>query len=242
MQTGFQQPQQTGYPGAQFQQPSLQRPGFAGIQPQQTGYPGAPMLQAQATGYPSLQRPMMTGAPPPVPPLPGTYANPSAMPPVPPLPAGLGALNQPNRFLSASPGAGGYSTSPGGFGVPPQGYQPPAPLVAQPTGFMDPRLTMMGATFIPTSAGGTYQGGGVSSGLPQFGGASLQQSIAQHNQDKRGTSTQKIPWALTKQERKQYDQIFRAWDLNGTGFLDGGKALEVFGASGLEKDDLARIW
>jgi hypothetical protein len=242
MQTGFQQPQQTGFAGAQFQQqqPSLQR--FAGIQPQQTGYPGAQMLQPQATGYPSLQRPMMTGVPPPVPPLPGVYANPAGLPPVPPLPSGLGAPNQPNRFLSASPGPGGFYNSPGGFGAPPQGYQPPAPLIAQPTGFMDPRLTMMGATFIPTSAGGTYQGGGISSGLPQYGGASLQQSIAQHNQDKRGASTQAIPWALTKQERKQYDQIFRAWDPNGTGFLEGDKALEVFGASGLGREDLMGIW
>lgn len=239
MQTGFQQPQQTGFPQQQFQQPSLQRPPqFTGIQPQQTGFPGAQMLQSQATGYPSFQRPMMTGAPP-VPPLPGAYSN--QMPPVPPLPSGLGAQSQPNRFLNPSPG-GGFSNSPGAFGGPPQGYQPPAPLIAQPTGFMDPRLTMMGATFLPTSAGGTYQGGGISSGLPQYGGASLQQSIAQHNQDKRGTSTQAIPWALTKQERKQYDQIFRAWDQSGGGFLDGHKALEVFGASGLDKDELARIW
>lgn len=77
---------------------------------------------------------------------------------------------------------------------------------------------------------------------PQYSGATLQQSIAQHNQDKRGSAQQRIPWALSKQERKQYDQIFRAWDTTGSGFLEGQKALEVFGASGLEQNDLIKIW
>ena len=94
------------------------------------------------------------------------------------------------------------------------------------------RLAMTEDTPMP-SAFGAFLGGG-----PQFGGASLQQSVAQHNENQRRC----IPWALSNQERKQYDQIFHAWDLAASGFLDGKTALDVFGASGLDKNDLARIW
>ena len=51
-----------------------------------------------------------------------------------------------------------------------------------------------------------------------------------------------MSWALTKQEKKNYDRIFRSWDAQGTGFLSGQVALEVFGQSGLDKNDLAKIW
>ncbi|KAJ6454004.1 WD40-repeat-containing domain protein [Mycena vitilis] len=40
---------------------------------------------------------------------------------------------------------------------------------------------------------------------------------------------------------KSYDSVFRAWD-QGTGFINGTTALEVFAQSGLDKGDLARIW
>lgn len=55
-------------------------------------------------------------------------------------------------------------------------------------------------------------------------------------------STPKIPWVLTKEEKKNYDQIFRAWDQSGSGFLSGDVAQEVFGQSGLNRDDMAKIW
>jgi hypothetical protein len=48
------------------------------------------------------------------------------------------------------------------------------------TGYMDPRLAMMGSTFMPSASGAFPAGAG--GGGPQFGGASLQQSIAQHNE------------------------------------------------------------
>lgn len=53
----------------------------------------------------------------------------------------------------------------------------------------------------------------------------------------RGTA----PWAPSEEEKKEYDRIFRLWD-QGTGFISGQKALEVFGQTGLDKNDLARIW
>ena len=113
------------------------------------------------------------------------------------------------------------------------------------TGFVDPRLQMMGSTFMPANLSAPY----APSGAPQFAGApqqqqglSLQQSFQQHNQTQRGSAAPRVPWALSKAERKQYDQIFRAWDTQGTGFIGGETALQVFGQSGLDRDDMRRIW
>jgi hypothetical protein len=76
----------------------------------------------------------------------------------------------------------------------------------------------------------------------QQGAPSLQQSFAQSNQQQTGQSTVPIPWALTADEKKRYDQIFRAWDPQGTGFIAGSLSKEVFGQAGLERDDLMDIW
>jgi hypothetical protein len=51
----------------------------------------------------------------------------------------------------------------------------------------------------------------------------------------------KIPLVLSKVGENNYDQIFRAWDVQPTRFISGQTALEVFGQSELEKNDLARI-
>lgn len=85
----------------------------------------------------------------------------------------------------------------------------------------------------------SFDGGAPQLATPQF---NLQQSIQQHNQSQRGTATMQMPWALSKSEKKQYNDIFRSWDAQNTGFISGQTALEVFGASGLPKEDLARIW
>ncbi|KIJ32426.1 hypothetical protein M422DRAFT_265756, partial [Sphaerobolus stellatus SS14] len=117
-------------------------------------------------------------------------------------------------------------------------------LVPQVTGFVDPRLQLLGNTFLPANLSAPY----APSGAPQFAqqpqqaGQNLQQSIQQHNQSQRGSSNARVPWAITKAEKKQYDNIFRAWDAKGTGFINGDTALQVFGQSGLDKNDLARIW
>lgn len=51
-----------------------------------------------------------------------------------------------------------------------------------------------------------------------------------------------IPWAVTKDEKRIYDQLFSAWDGMGKGFITGGVAIEIMGQSGLERQDLERIW
>ena len=55
-----------------------------------------------------------------------------------------------------------------------------------------------------------------------------------------GTAT--VPWAVTKDEKKIYDQLFKAWDGFNKGFIGGDAALEVMGQSGLLKSDLEKIW
>lgn len=51
-----------------------------------------------------------------------------------------------------------------------------------------------------------------------------------------------VPWAVTKDEKKIYDQLFKAWDGFNKGFIGGDVAIEVMGQSGLDKSDLERIW
>ena len=51
-----------------------------------------------------------------------------------------------------------------------------------------------------------------------------------------------VPWAVTKEEKKIYDQLFRAWDGLSKGFVGGETAIELMGQSGLAKSDLEKIW
>lgn len=67
-------------------------------------------------------------------------------------------------------------------------------------------------------------------------GNSLPQSFQQ------APAPPKIPWKLSRDEKRNYDQIFRAWDSHSTGFISGDQAREVFGQSGLASDDLMMIW
>ncbi|GAA6030396.1 hypothetical protein JCM8097_009087 [Rhodosporidiobolus ruineniae] len=218
-------PYQGGYGQQQLvqQQPTgfVQRTGFQPQvpyqQPQPTGY-GPPMgMQPQPTGFapPQMQQPMPTGF--------GGMAPPPQMP-----------MNT-------------------GFGG---GMAPPAPLRPQATGFNAQGLgagvqSQFLSTFMPApgSAPIQPQRTGFNQPPPQMhfqqqqqGGPSLQQQFQQSNQQQTGHAQVAIPWALTPEEKKRYDQIFRAWDQQGTGFLPGSMAKEVFGQAGLGQDDLMAIW
>ena len=214
----FQQPQQTGFPGA----------GLGGIQPQPTGFPGGGSFQQQPPP-----------PPPPVPPLPSNFGGSGFgsgfqqqhRPPPPPPPQ--------RNFINPSPAFGGGS---GGLAPQMTGFPgAAAPLVPQVTGYVDPRLQMMSTSFMPANPSVPFSGG-----APQFQaipnaqpGTSLVQNIQQYNQEQ---SVPSMAWTLTRAEKKNYDQIFRAWDAQGTGFISGQMALEVFGQSGLDKNTLAKIW
>ncbi|KAJ4490290.1 hypothetical protein J3R30DRAFT_3278216 [Lentinula aciculospora] len=221
-------PQRTGFPAGM----QIQQSGFTGaiqsqptgypMQAQQTGFPNSGFLQSQATGYPGMmqgQQQLRAAPPPPVPPIPSQFQQQQNQ-----SPSFLSQPPQNRSFLSASPAMGSSLAR---------------PLLPQATGYIDPKLQMMSNTFMPVNTSMPYS----ATGAPQLpsslqGGMNLQQSFQQQNHG----SAPKIPWALSKSEKKSYDQIFRAWDAQNTGFITGQNALEVFGQSGLSKDELARIW
>ena len=243
--------------GWQQQQQQQRLPQFNPQFPQQTGFQPQ-FLSSQPTGY-GGQQPQFQSNIPPVPQLPNQFQQQQQQP----QPTGYSGftgsgfqqpqpqrsaaalLNPQAQFLSQSPGLQSQPTGAQGLGgqgllqAQATGWGGQGPLVAQPTGFTDPRMAMLSSTFMPTNMSAPYLGG-----APQLNQSvpNLQQSIQQHNIQNQGAPTAKISWALGKEERKQYDKIFRAWDAKGTGFITGDAALSVFGQSGLSQDDLARIW
>jgi hypothetical protein len=233
-QPGYQYPLQTGFQGpvpqfqqaSQFQQQNPQfqpqnpqfQPTFTGLPQQQQGFPGVRpggFQQPQQTGFQPLQQ-QQTGF------IGSNFQQQPRQalpPPVPPIPPQF-QQNQAGSFLQQPPQQSSLFLSPSP-GLPGPG---------------------LGSTF--TARGNPYTAGGAPL-LPQQqfpGGLSLQQFFQRHNEERRGTAAPTIPWALSKAEKKNYDAIFRAWDTQGNGYINGQTALEVFGQSGLSKDDLADIW
>ncbi|CAO1618670.1 unnamed protein product [Parajaminaea phylloscopi] len=228
------QAQPTGYPQQQQQQ---QLP--MGMQP--TGYPMAqpnsgmmgglgPQPTGMMGGGGGLRPPMMMG-----PPQPQRFmgAQPTGMPPMGLMPPGRGPMSsQPTGYPAHSPS--------GFLGPQPTGY-----MGAQPTGMpMDPRMQLMSAQFLPSST--PFSGAPIASNM-NFSNASMQPANFQNqiqnlSQQQQGSREPKIPWALSKEEKKSYDAIFRAWDQQGTGFISGDVAREVFGQSGLDRDGLMQVW
>ncbi|GAP89203.1 putative actin cytoskeleton-regulatory complex protein PAN1 [Rosellinia necatrix] len=108
---------------------------------------------------------------------------------------------------------------------------PAAPLNSQPTG----RPGQWGLVNTPAS------------GLPNID-ALQARMMPQAGREQRDYTTAGlagnavIPWAITKDEKTRYDQLFRAWDGLGKGFIGGDQAIEIMGQSGLDKTDLERIW
>ncbi|KAG4305647.1 hypothetical protein PORY_001203 [Pneumocystis oryctolagi] len=54
--------------------------------------------------------------------------------------------------------------------------------------------------------------------------------------------TDQLTWAIKKDEKQVYDNIFKAWGGHNTGFISGKVAVEIFNQSGLSKKDLELIW
>lgn len=162
--------------------------------------------------------------------------------------------------LSAQPtGFGqpvGLQAQPTGFGPAPGGYTGPRPpMPPMPTGFggsggLQPNPT----GFAPLNAQPTGVAGqwglvnNPATGLPNIE-ALAQRMMPQTGRDTGSNFTTvglsgnaTIPWAITKGEKKLYDDTFKAWDGLGKGYISGEQALEIFGQSGLPKPDLERVW
>lgn len=106
----------------------------------------------------------------------------------------------------------------------------PMPLNAQPTGMPG----QWGLVNAPAT------------GLPNI--EALQQRLMPQQGRESGFTTQgltgnaTVPWAITKEEKRIYDQLFKAWDGFSRGYIGGDTAIEIMGQSGLEKSDLEKIW
>ncbi|KAI4244466.1 MAG: hypothetical protein L6R40_002933 [Gallowayella cf. fulva] len=138
---------------------------------------------------------------------------------------------QPTGFSGPRPPMPPMPTSYGMNLSPSQtGMQPPLPLNAQPTG----RPGQWGLVNAPAS------------GLPNI--EALQQRMMPQPGREGGyttaglSGTATVPWAVTKDEKKIYDGLFKAWDGLNKGFIGGDAAIEVMGQSGLPKPDLEKIW
>jgi hypothetical protein len=140
-----------------------------------------------------------------------------------------------------------------GFGQAPGGYNGPRPpMPPMPTGYGS-NLTPSQTGMAPLNAqptGMPGQWGLVNnpvSGLPNIEALAArmmpQTGREGGNHTTAGlTGNATIPWAITKGEKKLYDDTFRAWDGMSKGYISGDQALEIFGQSGLPKPDLERVW
>lgn len=149
--------------------------------------------------------------------------------------------------IGMQPQATGYPGVPQSTGY--SGPRPPMPPM--PTGFqtgLSPAQTGMAPlNSQPTGVPGRWGlVNGPAGGLPNI--AALQQQMMPQPGREGGFTTTglrgnaTVPWAVTKDEKKIYDDLFRAWDGFNRGYVTGDQAIEIFGQSGLEKQDLERIW
>lgn len=188
-------------------------PGIQQPQPQASNSQLLTQMTSQPTGFASQ------------------YAPPQSTGPAGPQPqAGLPQNFQAPAFTGARPPLPPMPIGTSSSYPQPQSNGPALPLNAQPTG----KPGQWGLVNAPVS------------GLPNI--EALQQRMMPQPGREGGYSTAglagsaKVPWAVTKEEKKIYDQLFKAWDGFNKGFIGGEAAIEVMGQSGLEKSDLENIW
>ena len=203
-------------------------------QPQQ---PTNSHLLSQLTAQPTGFAPQPTGFQPGQNSFPGQSMN------LAPQATGMPGQPQQSSFLQPQQTAFMNNPQPTGY----SGPRPPVPPM--PTGF--------GSNLSPAQTGGLVaQPTGVpgqwgfvnapSTGLPNI--EALKQQLMPQPGREGGFSTAglsgnaHIPWAITKEEKKIYDDLFRAWDGFHKGFIGGETAIEIMGQSGLNQKDLERIW
>lgn len=175
---------------------------------------------------------------------------------IPPQPTGF--QSQPGNFppqLTALGQQNNFQQQQGGFQQTPQsnysGSRPPMPPM--PPGYgatLSPSQTGISAMPLNSQPTGVPGQWGLvnapASGLPNID--ALQQRMMPQPGREGGYTTAglsgsaKVPWAVTKDEKKIYDQLFKAWDGFNKGFIGGDVAIEVMDQSGLPKSDLEKIW
>lgn len=170
---------------------------------------------------------------------------------VPPQPTGISSqsLGFPSQPTSNGPQQGGFQQNPQPLGY--SGLRPS--MTSLPSGYSPaPTQPQAGGQLLPLNAqptGAPGQWGLVNaptSGLPNI--EALQQRMMPQPGREGGYTTAglsgsaTVPWAVTKDEKKIYDQLFKAWDGFKKGFIGGDVAIEVMSQSGLPQSDLEKIW
>ncbi|KAL5335257.1 hypothetical protein BJX70DRAFT_330389 [Aspergillus crustosus] len=145
-------------------------------------------------------------------------------------------LQPPQLGLLGNPQATGYI-----------GPRPPLPPL--PTGFVSNLSPSQTGGLVAQPTGIPGQWGFVNapaSGLPNID--ALKQQLMPQPGREGGFSAiglsgnANIPWAITKEEKRIYDELFRAWDGLRKGFIGGDTAIEIMGQSGLDRKDLEAVW
>ncbi|KAF2861088.1 hypothetical protein K470DRAFT_46499 [Piedraia hortae CBS 480.64] len=217
---GVNDAQQSNVPSFKIEQPQAQNPTNQQLLSALTAQPTG--LQPQQTGYMQPQQTGFQMQQQMQPPQTGMYPQQTGLQPQQTgiQPQQTGMQPQQNYMQPMATGLAPQAT----------GFPMAAPLNAQPTG----RPGQWGLVNAPAS------------GLPNL--QALQQQMMPQPGRESGFSAQglrgnaSVPWAVTKDEKKIYDEMFKAWDGFGKGYITGNQAIEIFGQSGLEKSDLERVW
>ena len=214
-----QAPQRTNAPN--FNGPSSLAPNIQQPQPQASNSQLLSQITSQPTGFAAQY----------IPPQPTGFGTPQPGTIQQSQQAGVQPISQATGYQGPRPPMPpmptGYASnmSPSQTGLP-----APMPLNAQPTG----RPGQWGLVNAPAT------------GLPNI--ETLQQRMMPQQGREGGyttaglSGTATVPWAVTKDEKKIYDELFRAWDGFKKGYIGGAAALEVMSQSGLPKSDLEKIW
>lgn len=208
---------------APLQQSSASTPSIQQPQPQASNSQLLSQINAQPTGFASQYN---------------LQQQPTGFQPQPTGFQQLGGFGPQQTGLHQNPQATGFS-----------GRRPPMPSMP----YTDSILPMQtGASMLPLNAQPTGRPGqwglvnAPASGLPNID--ALQQRMMPQPGREGGYTTAglsgsaTVPWAVTKDEKKRYDQLFKAWDGFNKGFIGGDVAIEIMGQSGLDKSDLEKIW
>lgn len=198
------------------------------IQAPQPQASNSQLLTAQMTGFPTQQ----TGF--------GGYGQQQT------------GFQQPQQtgFLSAQQGIQPQQTGFGNMSNPQAtGYNGPRPpMPPMPTGYGQGNNMIAPLNAQPTGMPGQWGlVNAPATGLPNID-LLQQRMMPQAGREAGSYSTQglsgnaTIPWAVTKDEKTRYDSLFKAWDGFNKGYIAGDQAIEIFGQSGLEKNDLERVW
>ncbi|KAK8048486.1 hypothetical protein PG994_010216 [Apiospora phragmitis] len=156
---------------------------------------------------------------------------------------------QPTGFLGQNQGMQPQQTGFPGMNNPqPTGYNGPRPpMPPMPTGFAGGLGVPSAAPLNAQPTGRPGQWGlvnGPAGGLPNIDALQARMMPQQGREQQDYTTTglsgnAVIPWAITKDEKRRYDEIFRAWDGLHKGYVTGDQAIEIMGQRRLDLDEFA---